>query len=40
MEIKYINAFVNKPVCLGLSILEISKTVMYETETEICYMDR
>ena len=42
--------FMNKPVCLGLSILELSKSVMYEfwydyvkrkynEKVKLCYMD-
>ena len=50
IEIKKIRAKMNKPVYLGLSILEISKTLMYETwydyikpkyqnNPKLCYMD-
>ena len=42
--------FINKPVCFGLSILELSKIVMYEVwydyikpnyevKVKLCYMD-
>ena len=49
-EMKKIKVKMNKPVCLGLSILEISKTLMYEfwydyikpkyqNNAKLCYMD-
>ena len=50
IEIKRIKVKMNKPVYLGLSILEISKTLMYEfwcdymkpkygDNVKLCYMD-
>ena len=33
IEVKKTQTFMNQPVCLGLSILEISKILMYE----LCY---
>ena len=50
MEMKNIKVKMNKPVYLGLSILEISKTLMYEfwydyikpkyqSNAKLCYMD-
>ena len=50
IEIKKANAKMNKPIYLGLSILEISKTLMYEVwydymkskyvnDVKLCYMD-
>ena len=50
IEMKKINVKMNKPVNLGFSILEISKTLMYEfwydyikpnyqDNAELCYMD-
>ena len=39
IEMKKTKVKMNQPVCLGLSILEISKTLMYEFWYELCYMD-
>ena len=50
MEMKKTNVKMNKPVYLGLSILDISKTLMYEfwydyikskyqDNAKLCYMD-
>ena len=50
IEMKRTRILMNKPVCLGLSILEISKIVMhkfwydcvkpkYEGKANLCYMD-
>ena len=50
IEMKKTKVKMNKPVCLGLSILEISKTLMYEywydymkprygDNVKLCYMD-
>ena len=38
-EMKKIKLKINKPVYLGLQILEISKTLMYENNAKLCYMD-
>ena len=50
IEMRKTQIFTNKPVCLGLSILELSKIVMYEIwyeyikpkyedKAKLCYMD-
>ena len=49
-EMKKVNVKINKPICLGLSILDISKITMYEfwydyvkikyqDKARLCYMD-
>ena len=50
IEMKKTEIFTNKPVCLGLSILELSKILMhdfcydhgkpkYDANAKLCYMD-
>ena len=51
IEMRKTQVLMNKSVCLGLSMLDLSKTVMYEfwydyvktnyrKKTKLCYMDR
>ena len=43
IEMKKTKVKINKPVCLGMSILDISKTLMYkfwyEDRAKLCYKD-